>query len=80
MKNEKRFHGRSSCSMRLGKTAGQTSEWGSETAFKAKEITHELHPYSFGNRRRLVYTPEVRPAETWNIHLTAKFLSGDKQP
>ena len=53
--------------------------FGSVTASKAKEITHERHPHRFGNHRCLVCTPEVHLAKTWSIHLTGKFLSGDKQ-
>jgi hypothetical protein len=50
---------------------------GWETA--SKETTNEGYTNSAGNCRRLVFSSDLHPAETGNIHLTEKFLSGDKQ-
>jgi len=45
----------------------------------SKEITVERPNNCAGDCRRLVFAPGLHPAETGNIHLTEKFLSGDKR-
>jgi hypothetical protein len=45
----------------------------------SKEIIDERPFNCAGDCRRLVFAPDLHPAETGNIHLTEKFLSGDKR-